>query len=74
VEQSQSKEQMHRLLQLVNDKNASDLFITVGFPPAVKLNGELRVVGSHKLEGDEVTALLESINTSAQRESFDLLT
>jgi twitching motility protein PilU len=33
---------MQDLLRRVVDKKASDLFITAGFPPAIKIDGEVR--------------------------------
>ena len=68
---NEAKEQMHRLMQLVIEKSASDLFITVAFPPAVKVDGELKTIGHHHLSEAEVIALLDSVSTPAQREAFE---
>ena len=42
------QETLRRLLEVVVDKSASDLFITTNFPPALKLNGQLHTLGSQR--------------------------
>ena len=43
------KKLMHQLLQLLVHKKGSDLFVTAGFPPAMKLDGQLAPVSEKKL-------------------------
>lgn len=40
---------LNELLKLNLEKNASDLHITVGVPPIMRINGELEVIGKGKL-------------------------
>ena len=42
------KKLMHQLLQLLVHKKGSDLFVTAGFPPAMKLDGQLAPVSEKK--------------------------
>jgi twitching motility protein PilU len=49
--------QLKRLLAVLVEKQASDLFLTVGFPPALKINGKLCVLGEYKLSREDVEGL-----------------
>ena len=46
MERDQALKFMHELLRAMVAKKASDLFITAGFPPAIKLDGRLSPVAS----------------------------
>ena len=39
MEKDQALKFMHQLLNAMVEKKASDLFITAGFPPAIKMDG-----------------------------------
>jgi twitching motility protein PilU len=41
MERDQALKFMHDLLRLMVQKNGSDLFITAGFPPAIKVDGKI---------------------------------
>ena len=43
-----------RYLRFMNDNNASDLFLTVGLEPAVKLDGHLTPIEQGKLTQAQV--------------------
>jgi len=58
------------LLKLVADKKASDLFITVGFPPTLKVDGRITPLGSSQLSEDGVRQIVASVMSPAQREEF----
>ncbi|WP_277613902.1 type IV pilus twitching motility protein PilT [Cryobacterium tagatosivorans] len=56
----------------VLDLNASDLHVTVGAPPSIRVDGGLRPIeGSTKWMRDKVLSALYSILTPAQREEFE---
>ncbi len=42
MDRDQAIKLMQDLLRRVTEKKASDLFITAGFPPAIKIDGEVR--------------------------------
>ena len=44
MEREQAIKFMLDLLKLLKQKNGSDLFITVGFPPAMKIDGKVTPV------------------------------
>ena len=64
------QETLRRLLQVVVDKSASDLFITTNFPPALKLNGQLHTLGNQHLSEHDVSQFAEAMTTEQQREAF----
>ncbi|TFD81001.1 type IV pilus twitching motility protein PilT [Cryobacterium fucosi] len=56
----------------VLDLGASDLHITVGAPPSIRVDGGLRPIeGESRWMGDKVTSALYSILSPAQREQFE---
>ncbi|TFB59836.1 type IV pilus twitching motility protein PilT [Cryobacterium sp. Hz7] len=56
----------------VLDLNASDLHITVGAPPSIRVDGGLRPIeGASKWMGDKVTSALYSILSAKQRAQFE---
>ena len=61
---------MNKILELMADKRASDLFISVGSPIQVKLNGVTVPINQNKLDQAQVEALLREVVTDRQWESF----
>lgn len=61
---------MDSLLKLMVDKRASDLFITRGVPPSIKINGKVIPVGKVALSGAQAFNLVESIMEPRQRDEF----
>ena len=66
----QFKEYMYKLLQIMLDKKASDMFITSGFPPAVKLNGSLEPLNSTVLTDKQTEALVLSVMNDYQKKEY----
>ena len=46
MERDQAMKFMHDLLRLMAQKKGSDLFITAGFPPAIKIDGKITPVSN----------------------------
>lgn len=66
------KADLANLLRLVIERNASDLHLTVGTPPVIRINGRLvRAEGIFALEAKEVRSLIYSILTQRQRERLE---
>ncbi|MDR6678574.1 PilT/PilU family type 4a pilus ATPase [Pseudomonas oryzihabitans] len=59
-----------RFLQLMVDKGASDLFITTGVPPSMKINGRMTPVTKDSLSPDQCRALVLGVMTEEQRQEF----
>ncbi len=60
------------LLEVVVDRGASDLHLTTGSPPAIRLNGVLhRLEDYANLEPDQLQRMIYSILTQRQRERLE---
>jgi twitching motility protein PilU len=59
------------LLKLMVLKNASDLFITAGVPPCLKVDGKITPVTKQALTPDESRAFAYGIMNEEQRRSFE---
>src|SRR3954463_16569333 len=62
---------MQDLLRRVVDKKASDLFITAGFPPAIKIDGEVRPQSERALTAEQSAVLVRAIMNDRQTKEFD---
>lgn len=58
------------LLKLMVEKEASDLFITTGVAPSIKINGTIVPVGKTPLSPDQAHQVVESIMDEKQRIEF----
>lgn len=59
------------LLAQVIERKASDLHITVGIPPMVRVNGELQPLNCPQLSDEDTKALIYSILAPEQREQLE---
>jgi len=62
---------IHDLLKLMLSKNASDLFVTAGFPPAMKIDGKLTPVSTQVLTAQHTKELARSIMNDKQAMEFE---
>lgn len=58
------------LLRLMVEKGGSDLFVTAGVAPSMKINGKIIPVTKTALNPDVVGQLINSVMTDKQREEF----
>lgn len=58
------------LLKLMVNKRASDLFITAGVPPSLKINGRVLPVGQRALSPEKSREVVLSIMNEEQRRDF----
>jgi len=61
---------MHNLLRLMLSRKASDLFITAGFPPALKVDGKVTAIGTSVLRGEQTELLAAALMNARQQEEF----
>lgn len=61
---------MHELLRLMMTQKASDLFITAGFPPAMKIDGKLTPVSSQVLSADQTREIAQAVMNEKQAQEF----
>ena len=71
MEREQAVGFMHDLLRLMVQKKGSDLFITAGYPPAIKLDGKMTPVSSQGLTAQQTAELARSIMNDRQAAEFE---
>ena len=71
MEREQATGLIHNLLRGMIGKNASDLFITSGFPPAFKVDGKMTPVSSQALTSAHTQELARSIMNDRQAAEFE---
>jgi twitching motility protein PilU len=62
---------MKRLLELMAEKKASDIFVSVGAPIAIKINGVTMPINQQIVTPDTVRALMKEILSERQLAEFD---
>ncbi len=71
MERDQATKLMQDLLRRMLEKRGSDLFITCGFPPAIKIDGEVRPQAERPLTPEQSALLTRAIMTDRQLREFD---
>jgi twitching motility protein PilU len=71
MERDQALKFMHDLLRLMTQKNGSDLFITAGFPPAIKIDGKITPVSNQTLTAQHTAELGRSVMNDRQSAEFE---
>jgi twitching motility protein PilU len=71
MERDQATRLMQGLLKKMVEKGGSDLFITTGFPPAIKVDGEIHRATDKVLAPDESAVIVRTIMNDKQAREFD---
>ena len=71
MERDQATKFIYDLLRLMVSKKASDLFITAGFPPAIKLDGKVTPVSQQPLSPQHTAELVRSVMNDRQAAEFE---
>jgi len=71
MERDQAVKFMHDLLRAMVAKKASDLFITAGFPPAIKLDGKMTPVAQQALTPQHTAELARAMMNDRQAGEFE---
>ncbi|MFN3987033.1 MAG: PilT/PilU family type 4a pilus ATPase [Rhodocyclaceae bacterium] len=71
MERDQALKFMHDLLRLMVQKNGSDLFISSGFPPAIKVDGRIVPQSNQVLTPAHTSDLARSIMNDRQAAEFE---
>ncbi len=71
MEREQAIKFMLDLLKLLKQKNGSDLFITVGFPPAMKIDGKVTPVSKQPLTPENAKSLTYCIMNDRQLKEYE---
>ena len=71
MEREQAIKMMRDLLKLMIEKKGSDLFITVGFPPAMKVHGKMTPLSKTELTPENTKALAYAVMNDKQLKEYE---
>jgi twitching motility protein PilU len=71
MEREHATKFIHELLALLVKQQGSDLFITAGFPPAVKVDGRIQPVSKSALTPQHTIELVRSVMNDKQAAEFE---
>jgi len=71
MERDQAIKFMQDLLRAMIGRKGSDLFITAGFPPAMKVDGQITPITDKPLTPDQAAMLVRAIMNDRQTKEFD---
>jgi twitching motility protein PilU len=71
MERDQALKFMHDLLRLMISKRGSDLFITAGFPPAIKIDGKIIPQSNQVLTPQHTAELVRAVMNDRQAAEFE---
>lgn len=71
MDQGQAEKFVFDLLRMMVAKKASDLFITSGFPPAMKVDGKVMPVTAQSLTAQQAREIARAIMSDKQAAEFD---
>ncbi len=71
MDQGQAEKFVFDLLRMMVAKKASDLFITSGFPPAMKVDGKVMPVTAQSLTAQQAREITRAIMSDKQAAEFD---
>lgn len=71
MQKDQAIRLMRDLLSRMIEKDGSDLFITAGFPPAIKVDGKILPVSERPLTPEQSALIVRAIMNDGQRKDFD---
>jgi twitching motility protein PilU len=71
MDREQAIKIMQDLLRRVIERKGSDLFITAGFPPAIKIDGEIRPQSEKPLSTEHAATMVRAIMNDRQTREFD---
>ena len=59
-----------KLLAMLAESNGSDLFVTAGWPPSIKVDGVIRPAGRHPLSAEQAREMVRAVMNDHQRQEF----
>ncbi len=65
-----SQNQVYEWLRFMVARKASDLFLTAGFPPAIKLNGKVSPISKQTLTSSDSTMFAKALMSEKQQAEF----
>lgn len=70
ADHAQTEKFINDLLKLMVTRKASDLFITAGFPPAMKIDGKLTPITSQTLSTQQTAEIARTVMNDKQAQEF----
>jgi twitching motility protein PilU len=71
MEREQAVRLTQNLLRKMVERDGSDLFLTAGFPPAIKVDGSIHKATDTPLKADQAAVMVRSIMNDKQVKEFD---
>jgi twitching motility protein PilU len=71
LESTQAADFVRQLLELMLSRKSSDMFITAGFPPAIKVDGKMTKLSPDGLTGAQTAALVRAVMSERQAAEFE---
>ena len=71
MEREQAVRLTQNLLRKMVEREGSDLFITAGFPPAIKVDGTIHKATDNSLTPDQSAIMVRAIMNDKQIKEFD---
>ena len=71
MEREQAIKLVQQLLTLMKQKNGSDLFISAGFPPAIKVDGAMTPVMDKPLSAEASAIIMRALMSDRQVKEFE---
>jgi twitching motility protein PilU len=71
MERNEEMSLIIKLLTMMIEKGGSDLFITAGFPPAMKIKGHMTPMSKHPLSAEDAKAITQSVMNDKQLKEFE---
>ena len=71
MDQTNATTFIHNALALMSRRGGSDLFLSAGFPPAIKLDGQMERLSTDALTPEHTQALAKALMNDRQRADFE---
>ena len=71
MERNEAMSLVVKLLSMMLEQDGSDLFITAGFPPAIKIKGVMTPLSKHPLSAEDAQAITQSVMNDKQLKQFE---
>ncbi|MGH8529110.1 MAG: PilT/PilU family type 4a pilus ATPase [Nevskiales bacterium] len=71
MDREQAAKLVQELLKLLKARKGSDLFMTTGFPPAIKVDGEVKPVMDKPLTAEQSAIVVRSVMNDRQLKDYD---
>jgi len=71
MERNETMSLVVKLLSMMLEQDGSDLFITAGFPPAIKIKGVMTPLSKHPLSAEDAQAITQSVMNDKQLKQFE---